>query len=97
MTDFLIQHAAFERSNPEELEYAQLIERSRQKVHAATHGSLDGYVSPREWPCPGWLRTSDRIGLIHVVVCDACGFETTLKERPLSESVPAGQDWRVPS
>ena len=81
-----MMHAQFETERSSEADAEVEYERHREQVYERKHGSLDGYVAGREFPCRGALREYDRTAGLALVACDSCPFQTSY--RPDAE--PAG-------
>jgi hypothetical protein len=75
--EFIEAHAMFERRFPDEQEYAQSVDNHRRAQWLQAHNTIDGYVSLRQFPCPGSLRVIERTKSHKTIECDACGYLTT--------------------
>jgi hypothetical protein len=85
----LISHASFETERPGEAQAERDYENHRRAVHLRKHGTLDGYQSPREFPCTGMLRCTDEDGPITTLACDACEFVTSMRTESREHDEPA--------
>lgn len=73
-------HSVFELDYPQQREYALLTEQGRRAQHERVHGSGDGYVPGRSFPCPGALRRCEEGS--EIVQCDVCLFEVSIPAKP---------------
>lgn len=75
----VVMHAQFEAQRPDEAQAELDYENHRQALWLRSHTSLEGYQSPREFPCPGALRVFDQSDGLLMLGCDACPYVTTVR------------------
>lgn len=74
-----MMHHVFESERSEEADAELEYERQREQNYERKHGSLEGYVAGREFPCRGALREYDRTSGLVLVACDSCPFQTSYR------------------
>lgn len=91
----LMMHDVYEADRPDEADSARSYENARRAHHVRAHGSDEGYVPGREFPCPGALRVYAETVVGHALVaCDVCRFEVSFKvTRPAESAATGGIAW----
>ena len=79
-----MMHNVFEADRSDEADAEVEYERQREQTYERKHGSLEGYVAGREFPCRGALREYDRASGLVLVACDCCSFQTSYRPRVMA-------------